>query len=243
VYWLEDALDGMNPGSKVSALKEAVAAVPNSARLNSDLSEALSKRGDKQGAIQEANEAIKLDPTQAIYHYDLADLLSDQGNAADALREYFAGNRLRDRSDQKYTLSAAWIAYKIKGLSDELRLHPSPWGVLISLDTQLVARKAGEASATVEVGKALDTGLPNIALYQRANWYGTVVQFQDEANARFAFPTIEKILESRNGLSAVQIDTWCPKAELSDLIEVNKHNVPLFKCAEPPPTSTAPAPK
>ena len=108
-----------------------------------------------------------------------------------------------------------------------------PWGVRISADKKLTPEHAGEPSASYEVELALDSDLTNIAIYQRPNWYGTVILFEDEQGANLAVKAMATILNGRwKNSTVIKLDKWCPNAQPVSSLNVNKRSVPVFMCPE-----------
>jgi tetratricopeptide (TPR) repeat protein len=220
----------LGPSRCLPVYKQAVTLVPTSAYLHSDLSDELNITGDVSGAISEAREAVRLEPQNISFHSSLAALLEKNGNLEGALLEYFAERKLAP-PPASWSILVPDPAEAIKRLSEKLNLKPLAWGVMLSADKQLAPEKSGDPSATYEIELAQDNDLPNLALYQRPNWYGTVTQFQDQASAAYALAGIKTAAKGRwRGAVLIPIENWCAKVELSDLIQVDNHYVPIYTC-------------
>jgi hypothetical protein len=118
-------------------------------------------------------------------------------------------------------------------LRQQLKREIFPWGIQISADKKLTPEHAGDPSASYEVELALDNDLTNIAIYQRPNWYGTVILFEDEQGANLAVKAMGTILNGRwKNSRMIKMDEWCPNAQPVSPLDVNQRSIPVFKCPE-----------
>jgi hypothetical protein len=76
------------------------------------------------------------------------------------------------------------------------------WGAVVSSDKDL-------QEAQFEVKKAQQVGYQNTRLYDRQNWFRTVIEFASAADAQAALPALRAKI--RNTTYLVEMVKWCPE--------------------------------
>jgi len=76
------------------------------------------------------------------------------------------------------------------------------WGAVVSSDKDL-------QEARFEVKRAQQLGYQNTRLYDRQNWFRTVIEFPNVADAQAALPTLRAKI--RNTTYLVEMAKWCPE--------------------------------
>jgi tetratricopeptide (TPR) repeat protein len=254
-HGISSSYEHLDPSHAISILSEAVQIAPNQAVLHRDLA-GLLRVGDPKTAIEEQIKTIQLDPHDEVVDYYLGEMYEENASkdndyAYRALQQYLIANKVANENHETYFAGLA--SEKIRRLSQTLKMQPYLWGIMLSADQQLEPAGEGAPSATFEVELAQQAELPNVALYQRPKWYGTVAQFQDEASAKSALAKIRGASgEAKPGVqqdalnapskeappfpakwnaaSLIDMGKWCPNAELVNLLGVNSKYVPVFNC-------------
>jgi len=77
------------------------------------------------------------------------------------------------------------------------------WGIVISGDKKL------DPDANDEVTKSKNAGLSNLKIYERENWFRTVVEFSSFSEAQAALPRL-RALPNHASAYLVNLTKWCP---------------------------------
>ncbi len=122
---------------------------------------------------------------------------------------------------------------------------PAAWGVIISADKQLKPASPEGPSAEWEPVRASRAGYHSTAIFQRGNFYWTVIGEPDQQAAESLRADISKDppYEHWNEATVVNISDWCPTASFDSALQVAEVSINLYSCGyeapNPRPTGAA----
>jgi tetratricopeptide (TPR) repeat protein len=195
-------VDSMGPSKAIEWYQSYLKANPGEGRIRMRLAEQLKLDDKWNDAIAEAKEAVKTKGGNTVANHDnLATMMEVMHDYPGALNEF----------------RAAHDDLEVRQVSRLLGIYP--FGIMLSADQDLYPTGRGGPSAIYEVEQALQGGLPNVALYQRPKWYGTVAQYEDQASASAARTQILAAQNGRwKGAAVISIEDWCPNVQFSQTI-------------------------
>jgi hypothetical protein len=106
-------------------------------------------------------------------------------------------------AEQKLNASLSAQTSIIQNAAPQDVAASGPWGIVVSADKKI------DPDARDEVEKAKRAGFDNAKIYNHQNWYRTVVEFSNFAEAQAALPQLRAI-PNHGSAYLVNMGKWCP---------------------------------